>query len=468
MNKSWVIYKYELKKVLTSRSYQVTLVLLPVISFLVFFIIGQMQGTGQASILENIVAPSQQPLTPGLVDEFGIIATIPSGVAGQITVYPDQTSANQALQDGQIGGYFLVPADYLSSGNVEFFSNDFNPVQGAPQLSTLQYVLQTNLLANDPGLQNQMTHVLNLNTQVLNPETNRNPESAFTFFLPYIVTFMFYILILGSSSTMLSNISSEKQNRVMEVLLTSVRPLQMMTGKILALGTTGLLQTLVWTGLGFIMLRLSGRTFSLPAEFQLPISILAWGAVFFLLGYAIFAGLLAGVGALVPNLRESSQATLIVVVPMVIPLMFISALIDSPNSTLSLVLSSLSAHLAGRHDDPPGRGSSAFLAACPGCRAGVWYGCTGHSGRIRHVPRPNFALWARLQSKNIPECLERAHGLTDERTRRKKGDSGAITLFFYTFSIAFTIASTGEYAGKLLPQLTPLSIAIQGIKFWPI
>ena len=55
---------------------------------------------------------------------------------------------------------------------------------------------------------------------------------------------------------------------------------------------------------------LGGRTFDLPPGFELPPSILVWGVVFFLLGYAVYASLMAALGALVPNLKEGSQATI--------------------------------------------------------------------------------------------------------------------------------------------------------------
>jgi ABC-2 type transport system permease protein len=138
---------------------------------------------------------------------------------------------------------------------------------------------------------------------------------------------------------MLSSITNEKQNRVLEILMVSITPIQMLTGKIIGLGIAGLLQTLVWSGAGFALLRLSGQTFNIPSAFQLPASILAWGVVFFILGYAVYASLMAGVGALVPNLREASQATTVLIIPLIIPLIFISVLIGNPNGTLAIVLS---------------------------------------------------------------------------------------------------------------------------------
>jgi ABC-2 type transport system permease protein len=121
--------------------------------------------------------------------------------------------------------------------------------------------------------------------------------------------------------------------------MTSITPTQMLTGKILALGLAGLLQTLVFSLTGFGLLRLSGQAFNLPASFQLSPSIILWGILFFLLGYGVYASLMAGVGALVPNLREGSHATTLIIIPLVIPLMMISILIEKPDDPISVGLS---------------------------------------------------------------------------------------------------------------------------------
>jgi ABC-2 type transport system permease protein len=113
----------------------------------------------------------------------------------------------------------------------------------------------------------------------------------------------------------------------------------MLSGKIIALGVVGLLHTIVWSGTGLLILRISGSSFSLPIAFQLPVSVLFWGIVFFICGYMLYASLMAGIGALVPNLREASQATTILVIPMVIPLIFLGPIIESPNGAISTFLS---------------------------------------------------------------------------------------------------------------------------------
>jgi ABC-2 type transport system permease protein len=114
----------------------------------------------------------------------------------------------------------------------------------------------------------------------------------------------------------------------------------MLTGKIAALGIVGLVQTAVWAGSGYALLRLTGRTLNLPAGAQIPLAVVFWTLAFFLLGYALYASLLAGLGALTgPNVAGSSTADFIVIWPLVIPMFFMPFLIEAPNGMLSTVLS---------------------------------------------------------------------------------------------------------------------------------
>ena len=138
---------------------------------------------------------------------------------------------------------------------------------------------------------------------------------------------------------MLNSVGKEKQNRVIEVLLLSVSPRQLLSGKIVGLGLVGMLQTAIYTTIGFTLLKISGRSFEAAANFNLPPTLILWGLLFFLLGYSIYASLMAGAGALAPNTREASQITFILIIPMIVPLFFISSLIEDPNGILSVAVS---------------------------------------------------------------------------------------------------------------------------------
>jgi ABC-2 type transport system permease protein len=150
---------------------------------------------------------------------------------------------------------------------------------------------------------------------------------------------LYYMLILMSAGFLVSSINKERESRVLEMMLVTVTPRELLTGKFIALGLVGLLINLLWVGTAYALLVLNGTTFQAPADIQLAPHILLWGIVYFLLGYAVYANLLGAVGALVPNLRETSQATMVVILPMLIPLMFVSVLVRQPNGILAVLLS---------------------------------------------------------------------------------------------------------------------------------
>jgi ABC-2 type transport system permease protein len=275
----------------------------------------------------------------GFVDKSGLIKTIPPGYENRLKAFTDEESAKDALTSGSISAYYMINEDYLATGNVIYVRPDFNPMGATMNASPVEALLAYALTDGNQQLAYRVQDPLNVTTITLAAAPTRDQNNPLTFFLPYIVTFLFYGVILSSSTLMLNSITNEKQNRVIEVLMTSVTPLQLLTGKIFALGIAGLLQTVVWSGSGYLMLLFSGKRFALGDAFVLPPSILIWGVVFFLLGYAVYASLMAGVGALVPNLREASQTTTLVIMPMIVPMIFISVLIQTPDSPLSVVLS---------------------------------------------------------------------------------------------------------------------------------
>ncbi|HEX9011994.1 MAG TPA: ABC transporter permease [Anaerolineaceae bacterium] len=340
MPKTFLVLKNELITVLTRRSFLLTLALVPAVSAVVMLVTGVLgQNTGSTVGRIFSAGPAEQEYE-GFVDPGGLVKTLPPGLpARRFTRYIDVPAARQAAVSGEITGFYIVPPDYVASGQLTYVRVDFNPISGISQADQFTQVLQYNLLNGNQTLINRVMQPVEIQAVNLAPQPQRDSSSALTFFLPYAVTMVFYITILSAAGLMLSSVTTEKQNRVIEVLLVSVTPAQMLAGKITALGIAGLLQTVVWSGAGLLLMRVSGTAVGLPAAFQLPTSILGWGVLFFLLGYGVYASLMAGIGALVPNLREASQATMVVIIPLIIPLVFISSLAEQPNSTLALVLS---------------------------------------------------------------------------------------------------------------------------------
>jgi len=346
MNRTILVLKNEFSSIMGRRSFWFALILVPTISFLILTTVSYFQKTSagdsqKPNPLTELVSPSSGsgPAVEGYVDLSGLIRVLPPDLTGRLHAYPNQAAAETALQQGKIKAFYLVGQDYLQKGSVTYVRPDFNPLGGLGQASVIEQALAFNLLNGNGALAGRIDQPLNLEVEYLSSQPARDPTNMLTFFLPYVVMLLFYMVILESASLMLSSVTSEKQNRMLEILMTSVTPTQLLTGKFIALGLVGLLQTIVWSAAAYGMLQFSGQSFNLPASFQLPPSILAWGVVYFILGYGIYASLMAGIGALVPNLREASQATTILMIPMMVPLMLISAIIAKPNGLLSVILS---------------------------------------------------------------------------------------------------------------------------------
>ncbi|HJW90494.1 MAG TPA: ABC transporter permease [Anaerolineales bacterium] len=336
-----LVLRQEITSTLARRSFQLTAFGLPLLSLLALGIY-TLVSRGAPGGFEAILGPasSTQGLAEGYVDQSGLLQSLPAWIPeGALQPFADEATALQALEAGQIAAFYLIPPDYLELGQVVYVRPDFNPLAAFGQGARLEGVLHYNLLEGDARLAALVQDPLDLQVTILQPSPARDQDHPMAFFLPYSVTLLVYIAVLMSSGLLLSSLNREKQNRVLEILLVSLSPRQLLTGKLAGLGLIGLLQTGLWLGMGYLLLRLGGRTLALPPEFQLPLSFLAWAGLFFLLGYALYGGLMAGLGALVSDLREASQFTVVLALPLLAPLMFISLIAREPHGALATALS---------------------------------------------------------------------------------------------------------------------------------
>ncbi len=343
MNKILIVLKNEIITLLSRPSFWLTAVGIPLFGALIFAVVGAINNSASASeTVSQVLTSPQATLPEGYVDEAGIIRQIPEGVpAGKFVAYPDEAAARKALQAGELSAFYVVSPDYIQTGKITYIRPDFNPLtSGNDQAFGFTWILQVNLAGGDPVFANLVSGPMKLDDVSLATAPQPDQKNPLTMWTPYAIAILFYGLIFGAASLLLSNVSKEKENRIMEVLLTSVTPRQLLTGKIVGLGIVGLGQTIVWLGTTYILFTLTGRTFKLPVGINLPVSFLVWGLVFFILGYAVYASLMAGLGALAPNLRESSQATVVIMIPLMIPMMLSNSVFASqPNGGIATGLS---------------------------------------------------------------------------------------------------------------------------------
>jgi ABC-2 type transport system permease protein len=125
--------------------------------------------------------------------------------------------------------------------------------------------------------------------------------------------------------------------------LVSLRPRDLMLGKVLGLGAVALLQMVIWLGGSYLTLNRGGSALAslgvVVGAITLPQGFVVWGLLYFILGYILYASILGTIGALAPNTRETGQFTFIAMLPLMLPLWLNTAFIEAPNGALATIVS---------------------------------------------------------------------------------------------------------------------------------
>jgi len=341
MSKTLLVFRHEISTAFRRRSFLFAVFGLPVILFLAFVAlsrIGEGQPVGSTGAASG---PDTRNLQrEGYVDLSGLIEEIhPDVPRGILTAYPDEDSARRAMQSGAIAAYYLVPPDYLETGSLIYVNPNYRPVSAEGQAWVMRWTLFANLVSNDPERM-RAGNAMNVHVTALAPaDARREVDSPLIFYIPYGMMILFTFVLMMSTGLLLNSVSAEKQNRTIEVLLLSVNARQMLVGKITALGMLGLLQAAVWFSAAYLLLGAGGRPIELPSGLELPASILPWGIAFFVLSFAVYGSLMAGLGALTSSPREASQSIFLVIWPMMISFVYSPMLPIDPHGAVATALS---------------------------------------------------------------------------------------------------------------------------------
>jgi len=339
MSKFALVFKHELQTLVLRKSFLLVLVLVPLVPFIVMTAASALGVEQSSAILEEFFIPEEEVLVDGFVDLSGLVAQVPGELSETLLAYETEAEAELAADNGEIQSWLVIEADYLATGLVKQYNAPDNLLGGFEGKNKVDSLMAFNLLAGDMDAYQRLQTSMVVEAEILAETPQRNPDDAMTYLLPYIITMLFYGLIFGNASLLLRSVTKEKENRMLEGLLTAMRPVDLILGKIAAGGVAGLLQTSFWLACSYGLLRMSGRQFGLSEAFILPVSTLLWGVVFFALGYAIYASLMAGIGAVVPNIKEATQYSMLVSAPIIASMMTFTFVIGKPNSGFAVVMS---------------------------------------------------------------------------------------------------------------------------------
>jgi ABC-2 type transport system permease protein len=341
MNKLLVVAVREFRQRVRKRGFLLSSIATPLVLLIIWLVTGFSGRPAPQQPLADLTEAAQSNSVFGYVDQANLIHSIPAALpASLFRAYPDIQSAKTALERGQIDAYYVIPADYRDTGDVQRFSRQLSP--DPPDVQWFNWVLVSNLM---PGTSSQQVARLRWPFNAsgpqfvsINPEGQTGPAGSGT--LPFLVTIAIMVPLFTSGSYLFQSLTQEKGSRMLEVLLVSLRPRQLLTGKLLGLGALTLVQYVVWIIISGLVLEVTGRQASqLLAGINFSGTELVLAVLFALGGYMLYAALMAGIGAMSPDVESSRVWIFVVSLPMLIPIYLWMAIVSSPNGLLALVLS---------------------------------------------------------------------------------------------------------------------------------
>jgi len=337
MKKTLIIARHEFTTTIRRISY-----ILLTISFPLLALLGILIYQGVVHWGGDGAPPEEQKI--GYVDNTGMFTeyTNPDGVL--FILYDAQEEATQALLAGEVNEYFVIPGNYLQTGLIERYTTEREmPGEWPATMTLVSDFLVANLLAGEVSeevLERAQTPLLPMSYR-LDPETGEiiPPESGFAAYgMPIIFVILFMMSLFFTSGYLLQGVSEEKENRLIEILLSSVSARQLLTGKVIGLGAAGLTQIVVWLLCALGLAALASSTIVSLSGLTIPISLVVFGIIYFILAYLLFGILMAAIGSIGSTARESSQWTTIVILPAMIPVWLYSLFIINPDHIVFTVL----------------------------------------------------------------------------------------------------------------------------------
>ena len=345
MRNTWLVALREFRQRVTSRGFLLGAFGLPLILLAGWLLSGVFVDTeipDQPS-LEELIDFDPVDIAMGFVDRADVIQVIPEPVPEDaVRSYPDVETARAALDREEISAYYVVPEDYRETGEIQRFSPRL-PV-APPDTQLFDWVLVRNLFP-DAELQEIARWRRPLGVEgplFVSTETDEvvdAPDMALDF-VPFLVTMAIMIPLFTGGGYLLESLTKEKGSRIMEILLVSLRPRQLLTGKLFGLAALVLVQYAIWVVFGAASLLVTGQELGqLLGATNLEARDVALILPYALGGFGIYAALMAGIGALAMDVESAGTWTFVLTFPMMLPIFLWVTIVNAPHATPALALS---------------------------------------------------------------------------------------------------------------------------------
>ena len=325
----------EFRRTIQRRIYRILTLAVPVILLVLLVAVPVIRG-----ISDDDEDRDKDQDKIGILELSGELA-LDAGTVPGFQTYQDRESGIAALLADEIKGFFVIPEDYLSTGKVEWFDPGVGFTGGSK--GRVREFLRAALVADDlaPELVTRLLDPADFDRIKVNEDgsTDKDPDKVGRILIPLLFGGLLMFGIMLGGSILMESVSEEKETRMIEILLTSVSPLAVMVGKVLALGAAGLIQLAVWVASVAIIGPLIFDQIPDAGQLAIEPGLMALVIAFFLTGYLVFAVTMAGIGAATASTKEASQISMIVTMPGFVPVLLIGMLLENPDGGVSRLLS---------------------------------------------------------------------------------------------------------------------------------
>jgi ABC-2 type transport system permease protein len=343
MHNVWLIAKREYLERIRTKAFVISTILIPLL----------MGGGIVGSILAGSKVKSTSHITIVSQDQqlaTDLQAELQNGKDSRMTVdvISPGNSATRAtldsmLADKQIDGYlWITPA--TSSDERPSFAFTPRSAGDIGTKETITSALRTVLMRERLGHQGMVASDVDALMQPVKVDTTqagKNADTVSSFVAVYVLFFLMYMVILLYGMNVARSIIEEKTSRVFEVLLSTIKPEEMMAGKVIGVGAVGLTQVAVWLATAVILT--STSLIASMAGGNIHVSLNAsqviFFVVYFLLGYLLYSSIAAALGAMVNSEQELQQLNMILVMPLAACMFALSIVIPNPDGALARVIS---------------------------------------------------------------------------------------------------------------------------------
>jgi len=344
------ILKRELKDKILSRTFIVMTLLVPMFMIIIMALPTYLMTVDKDESFNITVISEDNSLTDKLKDEIDKIESVKLGKSKVDFLIRDENGLNEYIEENKkdilnekITGVVYLPKKSAEDKVLRFYSknpnnkNVFDKLRNSlNQVLTDNYFTGKNLSKDD--IKYARTNVL-FETFRISKDEMIKAESKGNRIISFLLTFLLYFSLIFMGTMVMRSVVEEKNNRIVEVILSSVNSHDLMIGKILGSAITGLLQMSIW--MTPLILLISTSIFIIPEEFalQIDMSLILYFLFNFFVGLITFLGLFATVGSIFDNDQDAQSGIWPIMMLIMIPFFIAIAIQQNPNNSIGNIAS---------------------------------------------------------------------------------------------------------------------------------